>query len=167
MKKLKSLLIVAALFLGANQIASAQAKIAHVDVNEIMTKMPAILDAQKQLEKLSQTYQADYKTMGEEYQAKLKKYEAEAPTVSEKMNIERQKEVQDMEKRIQEFGQTAQKELQQKEADLMKPIEDKVKAAIQKVGKAKGYQYVMNSAGLLLADGPNLTADVKKELGFQ
>ena len=40
------------------------------------------------------------------------------------------------------------------------------KAAIQKVGKAKGYQYVINAADLLLADGPDLTADVKKDLGF-
>ena len=118
------------------------------------------------MDKLSQTYQADYKTMGDEYQAKLKKYDAEASTVTDAMNAERQKEVADMEKRIQEFGQTAQKELQSKEADLMKPIEEKVKLAIQKVGKAKGFQYVLNSAGLLMADGPNLTADVKKELGF-
>lgn len=167
MKKLKSLFIAAALFLGASQIASAQTKMAHVDIQEIMTKMPAVLDAQKQMEKLSQTYQNDYKTMGEEYQAKLKKYEAEATTVSEKMNIERQKEVQDMERRITEFGQTAQKELSTKEAELMKPIQDKVKAAIQKVGKAKGFQYVMDLNTLLLADGTNLTADVKKELGFQ
>ncbi|MGG7034667.1 MAG: OmpH family outer membrane protein [Flavobacterium sp.] len=166
MKNLKSLLIATILFLGAGQLVSAQSKIAHVDVSEIMTKMPAILEAQKQLEALSQTYQKDYKTMGDEYQMRLKKYEAEAPTVSEKMNIERQKEIQDMERRIQEFGQTAQKELQTKEADLMKPIEDKVKAAIVKVGKAKGYQYVMNKAGLLLAEGPDLTLDVKKELGF-
>lgn len=166
MKNLKSLLIATVLFLGAGQLVSAQSKIAHVDVSEIMTKMPAILEAQKQLETLGQTYQKDYKTMGDEYQARLKKYEAEAPTVSEKMNIERQKEIQDMEKRIQEFGQTAQKELQTKEADLMKPIEDKVKAAIVKVGKAKGYQYVMNKAGLLVAEGPDLTLDVKKELGF-
>jgi hypothetical protein len=43
---------------------------------------------------------------------------------------------------------------------------EKVKASIVKVGKAKGYQYVLNSEGLLLADGPNLTADVKKDLGF-
>ena len=41
-----------------------------------------------------------------------------------------------------------------------------IKAAIQKVGKAKGFQYILNSESLLLADGPNLTADVKKELGF-
>ncbi len=166
MKNLKTLLIAAILFLGANQLANAQAKTAHVDVNEIMSKMPALLDAQKQLEKLSQTYQTDYKQMGDQYQAKIKKYESEVTTVTEAVNIERQKEVQDMEKRIQEFGQTAQKELQTKESDLMKPIEEKVKTAIQKVGKAKGFQYVINSAGLLLADGPNLTADIKKELGF-
>lgn len=165
MKQLKCLLIATIFFLGANQ-ASAQSKTAHVDVSELMTKMPAILEAQKQLEKLSVEYQAVYKTMGEEYQAKLKKYEGEVATVSEKMNIERQKEVQDMEKRIQEYGQTAQKELQTKEADLMKPIQEKIKAAIQKVGKAKGFQYVLNSESLLLADGTNLTLDVKKELGF-
>ena len=43
---------------------------------------------------------------------------------------------------------------------------EKVKASIQKVGKAKGFQYVLNSEGLLLTDGPNLTADIKKDLGF-
>jgi outer membrane protein len=166
MKNLKSLLVATLLFLGASQVSNAQAKIAHVDVSEIMTKLPAMLEAQKQLDKLTQTYQADYKTMGDEYQAKLKKYDSEAATVTDAMNAERQKEVADMEKRIQDFGQTAQKELQTKEADLMKPIEEKVKLAIQKVGKAKGYQYVLNSAGLLLAEGPNLTADIKKELGF-
>jgi len=166
MKNLKSLLIATLLFIGASQVSNAQAKIAHVDVSEIMTKLPAMLEAQKQLDKLSQTYQADYKTMGDEYQAKLKKYDAEASTVTDALNAERQKEVADMEKRIQDFGQTAQKELQSKESDLMKPIEEKVKLAIQKVGKAKGFQYVLNSAGLLLADGPNLTADIKKELGF-
>lgn len=165
MKQLKCLLIASIFFLGTSQV-SAQSKLAHVEVGEIMAKMPEILVAQKQLEKLSVEYQSVYKTMGEEYQAKIKKYEAEVATVSEKMNVERQKEVQDMEKRIQEYGQTAQKELQTKETDLMKPIQEKVKAAIQKVGKAKGFQYILNSEGLLLADGPNLTMDVKKELGF-
>jgi len=65
-----------------------------------------------------------------------------------------------------DYRDNAQKELQQKESDIVKPIMDKVKASIQKVGKAKGFQYVLNSEGLLLADGPNLTADVKKDLGF-
>ena len=33
------------LVLGANQTINAQTKTAHVDVSEIMTKMPAMLDA--------------------------------------------------------------------------------------------------------------------------
>ena len=165
MKQLKCLLIATIFFLGANQIF-AQSKTAHVEVNEIMSKMPSILEAQKQLEKLGVEYQAVYKTMGEEYQAKIKKYEGEKTTVPEKLNIERQKELQDLQKRIQEYGQKADEELQTKKEELMKPIQEKIIAAIQKVGKAKGFQYVLNSESLLLADGPNLTADVKKELGF-
>ena len=166
MKQIKTLLIAAILMLGANQTITAQAKTAHVDVSEIMTKMPAMLDAQKQLEKLSTTYDADYKKMVEEYQAKLKKYEAEAATVTEAINGDRSKEVQDMQKRIVDYRDNAQKELQQKESDIVKPLMEKVRASIQKVGKAKGFQYVLDGSTLLLADGPNLTADEKKDLGF-
>ena len=166
MKQVKTLLIAAIMFVGANQTVNAQAKTAHVDVSEIMAKMPAMLEAQKQLEKLSGTYDTEYKGMVEEYQNKLKKYEQEAPTVGEAVNETRSKEVQDMQKRIVDYRDNAQKELQQKESEIVKPIMEKVKTSIGKVGKAKGFQYVLNSEGLLLADGPNLTLDVKKDLGF-
>ena len=166
MKQIKTLLIAAILILGASQTMNAQTKTAHVDVSDIMSKMPAMLDAQKQLEKLSATYDADYKKMVEEYQAKLKKYEAESATVTEVINADRSKEVQDMQKRITDFRDNAQKELQQKESDIVKPLMDKVRASIQKIGKAKGFQYVLDGSTLLLADGTNLTADVKKDLGF-
>jgi outer membrane protein len=166
MKQIKTLLIAAILVLGASQTINAQAKTAHVDVSEIMTKMPAMLDAEKQLKTLSATYDVEYKKMADEFQAKLKKYDAESATVTEAINADRQKEVQDMQKRIQDYGQNAQKELQQKQEDITKPIYEKVRASIQKVGKAKGFQYVLDGTTLLLADGPNLTADVKKDLGF-
>jgi len=166
MRRLKSLLLAAVLFVGASQTINAQAKTAHVDVNEIISKMPAMLDAKKQLEKLSATYDAEYKTMADEYQNKIKKYEQEASTVTDAVNQTRQTEVQDLIKRITDYRDNAQKELQKKESDLVAPLYDKIKASIQKVGKAKGYQYVLNVADLLLADGPDITADVKKDLGF-
>lgn len=165
-KQFKTLVIVAFMVVAGSQSVLAQAKVAHVDVSELMAKMPAMLEAQKQLEKLSGTYDGEYKTMVEEYQTKLKKYEQEATTVTDAVNETRSKEVQDMQKRIVDYRDNAQKELQQKEADIVKPIMEKVKLSIQKIGKAKGYQYVLNSEGMLLADGPNLTADVKKDLGF-
>lgn len=166
MKQIKTLLIAAILVLGASNTINAQAKVAHVDVSEIMSKMPAMLDAQNQLQKLSGTYDAEYKKMVDEYQVKIKKYEGEAATVTDAVNGERSKEVQDMQKRIVDYRDNAQKELQQKETDIVKPLMEKVKASIQKVGKAKGFQYVLDGSTLLLADGPNITADVKKDLGF-
>jgi outer membrane protein len=166
MNQIKTLLIAALVSLGATQTTNAQAKTAHVDVAEIMTKMPAMIDAQKQLETLSATYDADYKKMVQEYQAKLQQYEKEATTVTDAVNEERSKEVQDIQKRIVDFRDNAQKELQQKESDIIKPITEKVRNSIQKVGKAKGYQYVLDASGLLLADGPNITEDIKKDLGF-
>lgn len=165
MKQIKTLLIAAMVVLGANTM-NAQAKVAHVNVAEIMTKMPAMLDAQKQLEKLSTTYDAEYKKMVTEYQDLLKKYDAEAKTVTDAVNETRGKEVQDMQQRIVAYRDNAQKELQQKESDITKPLYEKVRTSIQKIGKAKGMQYILDAASLLLADGPDLTAEVKKDLGF-
>jgi outer membrane protein len=45
MKQIKTLLIAAIFILVLKQL-NAQAKTAHVDVSEIMAKMPAMLDAQ-------------------------------------------------------------------------------------------------------------------------
>lgn len=165
MKQFKTLLIAAIAFLGAQTI-NAQAKVAHVDTYEILTKMPAMIDAQNQLKKLSETYDKEYKTLVDEYQAKIKKYDSESGTVTDAVNQTRTTEVQDMIKRINEYKETAQNDLQKKETELMKPLQEKIKTSIQKVGKAKGYQYIMNAENLLLADGPDLTADVKKDLGF-
>ena len=165
MKMFKNAILAVVAVIGM-QTANAQAKTAHVDVNEITTKMPSILEARKQLEKLNESYSKDYKTLVEEYQAKAKKYDAEAGTVSDAVNQTRQQEMQDMAKRISDFQETAQSELQKKEGELMKPLIDKIKASISKVGKSKGYQYVLDASGLLLADGPDITADVKKDLGF-
>jgi len=136
MKQFKTLLIATVALLGFQTI-NAQAKTAHVDVQEIMTKMPAVLDAQNQLKKLSDTYTAEYKTMVDEYQAKIKKYDAEGATVTDAVNQTRQQEVQDMAKRIGDYQETAQKDLQKKEADLMKPITEKVKAHQTQVKKPK------------------------------
>jgi outer membrane protein len=104
-----------------------------------------------------------------EYQTKLQKYEQEAPTAGDALNETRSKEMQDMGSRIQQFQQNAQKELGQKEMDLIKPIMEKAQAAIKKVAKEKGFNYVLDSttgSGVLVADGTDLLADVKKSLGF-
>lgn len=167
MKHLKSLVIASLLFIGTQ--VSAQVKVAHVDLQALMTSMPDMKTAQDQMKKIQEAYDKDFKTMATEYQTKLQKYEQEAETAGDALNETRSKEMRDMGERIQKFQQDAQKELGQKEMDLYKPIMEKAQTAIKKVAKAKGITYVLDAttgSGVLVADGEDLLPSVKKELGF-
>lgn len=170
MKQMKTLVVAIALILGMNGFAQAQdSKIAHIATQELLTAMPSYKAAQADLEKLQSSYDAEMQQMGTELQKTMERYGREAETQTDEENLKRQAEVEQTRSKILEYRQNAMRDLQKKEGDLMKPIYEKARAAIQKVARAKGYQYVMDSttgAGLILADGYDLMADVKKDLGI-
>ena len=63
----------------------------------------------------------------------------------------------------------AAQDIQQKQQDLLRPLIEKARAAIQKVAKAQGFDYVIDATpggALILFDGKDLMAEVKTELGF-
>ncbi len=169
MKQFKTLLFASLLFVGATSFSTAQTKIAHINTTQLVEAMPDMKTAQAEIERLTKTYEAEIKTMATELQNKIKLYQAEQDTKTEEVNIARAQEVQTMEQSIRQYQGQAQQDLQKKEADLLKPIFEKAKAAIDKVAKAQGFQYVLDSTqggGVLVADGKDLLADVKSELGF-
>ena len=168
MKQLRNLFIAIVMFFGAQEV-SAQTKVGHVDVSALMTTMPAMKAAEAQLTKLREGYDTEYKKLVAEYQTKAAQYQKEAETAGDVLNQTRSQEMQDMGTRIQKYQDDASKSLQDKQIELQKPLTEKALAAIQKVARAKGVQYVLDStlgSGVLLADGMDLLADVKKELGF-
>ncbi|MFB9053337.1 OmpH family outer membrane protein [Formosa undariae] len=169
MKQIKTLLIATALFIGASSFVQAQSKVAHISTQELVSSMPEMKSAQAQMEKLGKTYEADIKNMATELDTKVKQYDAESATKTQEENAKRVQEVQTMEQNIRQYQQQAQKDMQQKEVDLLKPITEKAKAAILKVARAQGFNYVLDASqggGVIMADGKDLLTDVKKELGF-
>lgn len=170
MKQFKTLLFAVAVFFAANTFSNAQTKIAHIDSQALIGEMPATKTAQAEIEKLEKTYQTEIEGMITEYQNKLKRYDAEAGSQTDDENGRRMNEVETMQRSIREYQGQAQEDLQKKQFDLIKPIAEKVQAAIAKVAKAKGIEYVLqstpNNGIVLVADGLDLTADVKKELGL-
>jgi len=169
MKQFKTLLLAAALFIGGTSFMQAQTKVAHINTQELISQMPDMKTAQAEMDKLGKTYEADIKAMVTEYQNKMKLYESEANTKTDEENQKRLIEVQTMQQNIQEYQGQAQQDMQKKEMDLLKPITEKAKAAILKVARAQGLACVLDSTqggGVIMADGKDLLADVKKELGF-
>ncbi|MCF6306456.1 MAG: OmpH family outer membrane protein [Flavobacteriaceae bacterium] len=166
MKKMKSLFVAILLFIGATSFVNAQTKVAHIDTNALAEAMPEMKAAQSQLEKLQKTYDTEIKTLVKEFDTKIKQYEVEAESKTAEENAKRAEEVQSMQQNINAYRQGALEDLQKKQEDLIAPIFEKARTAIQKVGRAQGFQYVLDSSSLLLAEGKDLLIDVKKELGI-
>lgn len=169
MKQFRTLLVVCALVLGGTSFVNAQSKVAHIASQELVESMPEFKAAKAEMEKLNKTYEAEIRNMVLELQNTMKKYQAEAPTKTEEENAKRAQEVQNTERTINEYRQNALQDINKKEIELLKPITEKARASIQKVAKAQGFQYVLDAtlgAGLILADGKDLMADVKKDLGI-
>lgn len=169
MKKMKSLFVAVVLIVGATSFVNAQSKIAHIDTSILVEAMPEMKAAQSQLEKVQKTYDTQIKDMAKELDTKYKLYEQEADGKTEEENNKRVQEVQGMQNNIAQFRDQALKDLEKKQVEIYQPVLEKARAAIQKVARAQGFQYVLDSStgsGVILADGKDLMVDVKKELGI-
>ena len=158
-----------ALMIGATSFVNAQVKIAHINAQELIESMPDYKAAQNQLDKVQKTYDTEIKAMVKEWETKMKQYDAEASSKTDEENQKRFQEVQAMQENIQAYRQQALQDLDKKRADTFKPVLEKAQSTIQRVAKSLGYQYVLDSTmggGVILADGKDLMADVKKELGM-
>lgn len=171
MKNFRTFFITTVVALGSFAFAQAQdSKIAHINTQELIEAMPGYTSAMNELEKLQNTYSTSIEDMMKEATSLSEKYQAEAATKTDEENATRAKELEQTQGKIIEYRQNAARDLQKKEAELLKPVFEKARAAIKKVANAKGYDYVMDStqgSGLIVAEGYDLMPDVKKELGIE
>ena len=170
MKLFKNLLLAGVLFLGVMTTANAQSKVAHINSTELVSAMPETIQMQEELKKVAQAYDTEYKSQVNALQAKLQKYEAEAPTQTDAENQKRGLEVEELKKKLQVYAQEAQQQLEKRRVDLYKPISEKAQKAIKEVAAAKSVHYVLDSSpggGLIVFEGEDLMAAVKAKLGVK
>ena len=169
MRNVKKIAVALVLFVVATGFVNAQSKVAHINVQQLLSEMPEMKAAQAELKKLQETYRADIENSYKELQNKYTQYSNEAASLSDEENQKRAVELQGFDKSIKEAEQQAMQEMQKKRAELFAPISEKAKAAIEKVAAAQGYDYVIDASpglSLIVAKGKDLLPEVKQELGF-
>ncbi|MDF0715724.1 OmpH family outer membrane protein [Muricauda sp. 334s03] len=169
MKNVKRIAVALVLFVAATGFVNAQSKVAHINVQQLLSEMPEMKAAQAELKKLQETYQADIQGSMTELQNKYTQYQNEATSKTREENEQRAVELQGFEKNIEEAQQKAMQDMQKKQQELFAPISEKAKAAIEKVAAAEGYEYVIDASpglSLIVAKGKDLLPAVKQELGF-
>lgn len=163
--------IVACLFaFGGTAMAQKNIKLGHINSNELMQIMPGRDSAQTILQAEVTELEQTLKSMQNEAEQRYNDYVANQSGWTELIRQTKQREIQDMGARIQEFQENAQKQLQQREQDLLKPIIDRAKKAIEDVAREGGYTYILDSgtASVLYSqDSDDIMPQVKKKLGLK
>jgi outer membrane protein len=121
------------------QASASPSNIGKVNIDEVMRSHP------------------DFKKAGDTFNAEVeqaqKDFAAKAPTLAN-------------DKEREAYSAQIQQRLSLRQAELIKPIEDKVMAAIKEVADVKGLAVVMPTA-VVIHGGQDITGDVKKKLGIQ
>jgi outer membrane protein len=164
-----SLLFIAGTVLGAQ----AQQHYCFIDSKYLLDKMSDYKDAQGKLDNISKAWQDEIDTKMAEVEKMYKSYQAEKPMLSDDLRKKREDEIVAKEKAAkdlqkQRFGYEG--DLFKKRQEFVKPIQDRLYNAVQKMASSKGYDMVFDKAGgitVFYAD-PKLdkSDDVLKILGI-
>jgi outer membrane protein len=170
---MKKILFIACSFMLIASASMAQ-KYAIIDTRYILDKMPDYGKAQKQLDAIAADWQNDINAKQVSLDKMYKDYEAEQVMLSDDLKKKREdqlflkeKELRDLQR--QRFG--FEGDLFKKRQELIKPIQDKVYNAVQKIAVARSYDFVLDKSEgitIIFAD-PKLdkSEDVLRELGVR
>jgi outer membrane protein len=147
----KTLFIFLALIFGLN-FASGQ-KFGYIDSEYILGKMPEYKKAQDELTQFANGWQKEAEDMDGKIQSMYARYRAEEVLLTEEMRKERTDEIKKMENELREFqkkvfGFEGLYFLKKKE--LMKPLQDKVWDASERVAKSNRLAIIFDKAGELV-----------------
>jgi outer membrane protein len=167
-------IFMAACFIACFATGIQAQRYAIVDTKYILDKIPEYKDAQKTLDQTSEQWQKDIDTKQAELDRMYRNYEAEQVMLSDDLKKKREDELFMREKELrdiqrQRFG--FEGDLFKKRQELVKPIQDKVYTAIQKIAANRQYDFILDkSEGItvIFAD-PKLDQSeaVLKELGVK
>lgn len=169
---MKKYLILLCLGLFLTLTASAQ-KFALVDMEYIMSNIPAYERANEQLNQTSKKWQAEVEAMDNEAKTLYKNYQNEAMFLSEEQKKEREEAIVNKEKEASElrkkyFGPEG--ELYKKRVSLIQPIQDEIYNAVKSIAQSKGFQLVMDRASsddiIFASPAIDVSNEVLAKLGY-
>ena len=168
----KSFLLIACSLLLAGFVHAQ--KYAIIDTKYILGKMPDYVDADKKLQQISDQWQKEIDNVQAQLNEMYKNYDAEQYMLSDDLKKKREDELFNKEKELRDLQKRRfgyQGDLFKEREKLVKPIQDRVYNAVQKMAVAHGYDLVLDKSEgitIIFAD-PKLdrSDDILRELGVK
>ena len=157
MKKLIYLLLIS---LTCNLNTYSQ-KFAYIDSDYILNKIPEFKQAQDKLDALSADWQKEIEEKFKNVEEMYRAYQQEQVLLTEPMKNKREEAIMKAEKNAKDLQRkyfSPQGELNLKRQELVKPIQDKIYDAVQKLASDNKYAIIFDSSSdlIMLYSNPNL-----------
>lgn len=170
---MKKIIVILALFLATSHYSFAQ-KFAYLDAEYVLSEMPEYKTAQTELDNIVERWRADIARSFQEIDQMYRRFQAEQVLLSENDRQRREEQIVNKEKQARElqrqkFGEKG--ELFQERQKMIRPIQDKVYAAVETVVQKQSIDFVLDKstgANILYANPKyDITDDVFRELGIK
>lgn len=153
--------------------ATAQQKIGYIDSEYILNQTPEYATVQQKVDRLEEQWrqeieekQSEVEELTQEFQARELLYTDEERKNKRQAIEDARNEVEQLRKRY--FGPDG--ELYARQKELMRPIQERILAAVEQVATAQGYDYVFDKSGeylfMFAREQYDLSDDVLRELGI-
>lgn len=170
MKKL--FLSLAFVLVAVVSISAQTIKLGHFDSNAFMEQMPAVKEVQKTLDAEQSRIESTIATLNADFQKMYQDFQQKAQTMDKTQQAEKMQELQESYTKIQQYVEQARQDIAQKQQELLAPIIQKVRRALQEVGVENGFLYIIEEkSGATPYVSKTKSVDVaplmKKKLGIQ
>ncbi len=149
--------------------AQAQQQFAYVDAQGILAELPAVKQAEANLEALQAQLE-------KRLQASIEQFQKDVAAFSQKVErgemspVQQQTEEQALQKRQQELAVEEQgmvQQIQEKRTELLEPIYDGLNSAIKAVAEEQGFTFIFDKQVLLYGeDGMDVSEAVKAKINI-
>lgn len=170
---MKKMILALFSFLVIGTAAEAQ-KYAIIDTRYILDKMPEYAAAQKQLDDIAAGWQKEIDDKQADLDRMYREFDVEQVMLTEELKKKRENQLFLKEKELRDLQRKRfgfEGDLFKKRQELVKPVQDKVYNAVQKLAVQRGYDFILDkSEGItvIFAD-PKLdkSEDILRELGVK
>jgi outer membrane protein len=174
MKSLITLLLALLPFLGvsAQDEGVRVPQFGYISYNEVFQQMPEYQKAQEDFAALKAKYDAETTRSEDEFQRKFAEFLQGQKDFPPSILQKRQAELQELMDKSVNFRRESRKLLRQAEAELQRPVAEKLDEAIKAVGAELGLIFVLNTDGNSLPFvhpqvGVDITRPVLSKLGIE
>ena len=174
MKSLITLLLALLPFLGvsAQDECVRVPQFGYISYNEVFQQMPEYQKAQEDFAALKAKYDAETTRSEDEFQRKFAEFLQGQKDFPPSILQKRQAELQELMDKSVNFRRESRKLLRQAEAELQRPVAEKLDEAIKAVGAELGLIFVLNTDGNSLPFvhpqvGVDITRPVLSKLGIE